>query len=85
MNNIPKGTTHVWTPAVYKAYVGFGVHRRAYYKRSHHKWRVWSQLTQQWLWSNNAPEWFTIERNEGYFVTIKRFNSPGFIAKEERV
>lgn len=84
MDSIPKGTTHVWTPAVDTPLVGWFA-RTAYYRRSHGKWRRWSPTRQSWYWSNNNKEWFDTERKEGYFVTIKRFTSPGFVSKKEEV
>lgn len=88
MNIIPKGTTHVWAPAVDTPQVGGvlrWVTRSAYYRRSHGKWRRWSSVTQSWNWSGNPKEWFDTERKEGYFVTINRFNDPNFKSKVEVV
>lgn len=81
---IPKGTTHIWTPAYQRPYVGFGVTRRAFYKKVKGAWYVFSK-TGEWFESKNEPEWFATEKVEGYFVTIKRFNSPDFTPKKEEV
>lgn len=81
---IPKGTTHVWTPAYEHPYIGniFRIFRRCFYKR--HK-NVWYSYTIDGAWqvSGNTPEWFATEKAEGYFVTIKRFKDPKFVIKEE--
>lgn len=81
---IPKGATHVWTPAVDTPYVQWYLFRRAFYKRMHGIW--WSYtVDEQWVQSRNDIEWFNTEREQGYFVTIDTFNDPEFIPKKEAV
>jgi hypothetical protein len=83
--SIPKGTTHVWTPAFDTPYVMWGyTFRRCAYKKMNGEWYSYSQYG-KWVKSGNNPEWFDTERKEGYFVTINAFNKPGFVSKKEIV
>ena len=81
--NIPEGTTHVWTPAVDKCRVHYYV-RLPFFKRKLSGWCVYSDVS-GWRMTANTPEWFAKEKRNGYFVTITKFNSPGFLAKKEVV
>ena len=82
---IPKGTTHVWTPAVDTPYVYWGLtFRRAFYKLANGVWYSYSRLN-KWVISGNSPEWIATEKKEGYFVTINKFNNPEFVSKKEVV
>ena len=83
VNMIPKGTTHVWTPAVSLPRVGF-YFRRCYYKRKNKVWYSYT-IDGQWVISGNNQEWFDTEKLLGYFVTLKKFNSPNFIPVEEKL
>lgn len=79
--NIPQGTTHVWTPAFYKPVIGF-ISRRPFYKKVKGVWYT-SSGGGDWRQSGNPLGWFEEEKKLGYFVTIKKFHSEGFIPVEE--
>ena len=83
--NIPKGTTHVWTPAVEKEVIGMGWHRRAFYKLVDNTWKSYSKVHEAWCKSANDSDWFNKETKEGYFVSIEQFNHPDFVMKPEKV
>ena len=79
--NIPEGTTHVWTPAVDKSRVHYFI-RLPFFKKTWDGWCVYSDIS-GWRYSANSLDWFAEEKRNGYFVTITKFNSPGFVAKKE--
>jgi hypothetical protein len=74
MNNFPKGTTHVWTAAREPRY-GV-VQLNAYKKDKQKRWWVYSEIT-GWRLSQNDDEWFATETEEGYFVTLAKYNKNG--------
>lgn len=80
---IPEGTTHVWTPAVDTPYVGL-CFRRAYYKINGDNTWSWT-FYGAWAATNNDMAWFKEETDNGYFVTIEKYNEPGFKPKKEIV
>lgn len=81
--SIPKGTTHVWTPAVdHPTDPTWWVRRLPYFKKVKGIWWVYSNAS-GWRMTGNQPEWFAEEKKQGYFVTITKFNSPTFVSKKE--
>lgn len=71
MSDIPKGTTHVWTAAQEPLY---GIVQLAFYKKDKKKrWWVYSEIT-GWRLSQNDEAWFAEETEEGYFVTLAKYN-----------
>jgi len=72
LNNIPAATTHVWTPPI-NLTIGFAELLMFYYKRRG-KWRAYSRIT-GWRETKNPPEWFTNEKEKGFFITLKTAHS----------
>ena len=76
LNNIPEGTTHVWTYALGQEW-GLGYEPLAFYRKTYYKkggkrlWKVYSRHT-GWRLSMNPPEWYIAEKEAGFFVTLKR-------------
>jgi hypothetical protein len=70
LDNIPEGTTHVWTPALNKPH-GLVEPLAFFAKRQKGIWKVYSRKT-GWRKSINGPEWFSEERAEGFLVTVKQ-------------
>jgi hypothetical protein len=68
LNNIPLGTTHVWLSALDKP-KGF-VEQLAFFKKEAGIWKVFSRHT-GWRTSANDAKWYTKERKEGFFITLK--------------
>ena len=67
LDNIPAGTTHVWTYALNQP---FGwLERLAFYKIAEDT-QVYSRHT-GWRKAANPPEWFAEEREAGFFYTIE--------------
>ena len=73
--NIPETTTHVWKDAVVTPTLenvwGY-THRLPYFKQVDGEWWVFSELT-GWRKSQNTPEWFKRETEEGFFVTVEEY------------
>lgn len=79
---LPKGTTHIWTPAVDTPFINAMLFRRTYYKRNKGVWYSYT-LFNTWVKTNNPDKWFELEKSDGYFVTKAKFLSPSFKSKEE--
>lgn len=85
---IPEGATHIWTPAIDSPTFGsvyLHINRRGFYKKVKREWWVYSNTLKEWFVSRNDPDWFATEKKEGYFVTIAKYQKPGFVAKKEVV
>ncbi len=85
MPDIPKGTTHIWTPGYFKPNPAFTwISRRSCYKRV---WGIWYSYTKwgEWVESSNDAKWFNDERRLGYLVTVNKFNKPGFTPVKEEL
>ena len=80
---VPPTTTHVWTPAYEVPFVSPWCFRRAFYRKTLGEWYSYS-FDKEWVKTGNPPEWFTDEADAGYFVSIKKFNSPGFVIIKEK-
>lgn len=67
LDNIPEGTTHVWTYALNQPFGG--LERLAFYKMGNEV-QVFSRFD-GWRKARNPPEWFAGEREAGFFYTIE--------------
>jgi hypothetical protein len=80
---IPNDATHVWTPAVFRPYAGFGIYRRAFYKKDDEgNWLSYSYVS-EWVRSTNDSKWFDKMQANGEFVTIEVFIDPDFVPVED--
>lgn len=79
--SIPKGTTHIWTPALEQPFVG-PIFRRAYYKLAHGMWLCYT-INGEWVGSMNTDQWFKEEKQLGYFVTKNKYLFDGFVPVSE--
>lgn len=68
LDNIPEGTTHVWTYALGQEW-GLGYEPLAFYKMGNDV-QVFSRFG-GWRKAANQPEWFAGEREAGFFYTIE--------------
>jgi len=78
---IPPGTTHVWTPATSWPVVS-GFFRRAFYKKTKAGWFSYN-IHGEWVKTQNPTLWFSLEKAEGFLVTLRKFQTKDFVAKKE--